>query len=251
MLYLIYKGGINMTEFLKNHKKACIVFGMIAAAVIFAAYLYALFLPGYWYGDVFLYKEKSPFEGMSVFSGHDSYYGADYEMTIAKEGKTAYMVFTVNETERSYEITSDDSVDHNPDVTIVENGEIIFSGTTKSGFLFDENDELFEPPITISYDTYEPTEEELFPSYTWLYGVSRSVKTETRGEPVWLLFIAVVSAVLILDIVNPDLFWKMRHWMDVEGGEPSGFYRFMQKAGRILALAATAVFMILTFTMRV
>lgn len=240
-----------MTDFLKKHKKTCIIVGIIAAVIVFAAYLFALFLPGYWYGDVFLYKEKAPFDGMEVYSGRDAVNKADYELTMIKDGKTTYVVFTVNETERSYEITSDDSVNYNPDVTIVENGEKVFSGTARSGILVDENGELFETAIVITHDSYEPTEEELFPSYTWLYGVSQNEKAEIRGEPIWLISIIIIIAVCVFDMKYPDFFWTLEHSLEVKGGEPSDFYRFIQKAGWVTAPIVIAVFMILTFTLQI
>ena len=50
-----------MADFFYKHKKACIIAGITAAVIIFAVYLYALFFPGYWYGDVFLYKKARKF----------------------------------------------------------------------------------------------------------------------------------------------------------------------------------------------
>ncbi|MBQ7875559.1 MAG: hypothetical protein IJ306_10490 [Oscillospiraceae bacterium] len=237
-----------MTDFFKKHKKFCTVVGIIIAVIVFAGYLFALFLPGYWYGDTFLYEKGYPYSMVQFFSGRDIKNDADYELTIAKDGKTTYMVFTVNEAERSYEITSDDSINHHPKVTIAENDEVIFIGTAKSGFLFDENDELFEPPITVTYDAYEPTEEELFPSYTWLYGVSQNVKTEIRGEPIWLISIIIVIAVCVFDMKFPDFFWNLEHGLEVKGGEPSDLYRFIQKAAWVSAPIVVVIFMILTFT---
>ena len=72
-----------MNEFFEKNRKACIIGGTLIFAAVFAFYLFALFRPGYWHREVFLYKEKAPFEGMSVFSGHDAVNKADYELTMA------------------------------------------------------------------------------------------------------------------------------------------------------------------------
>ena len=234
-----------MNEFFEKNRKACIIGGTLIFAAVFAFYLFALFRPGYWHREVFLYKEKAPFEGMSVFSGHDAVNKADYELTMAKEGTTTYMAFTVNETERSYEINSDDSEGSFPAVEIFENGELVFRGTYM-GFLMDENDEPFEPLISIGYGPYVPTEEELFPSYNWLYDVSRQ-RTGIRGNIIFFPVIIIIAAVVIIDMIHPDLLWELNHRLSVEGGKPSEFYRSAQKISWILAPVIIIIFMIMSF----
>lgn len=235
-----------MTEIFQKHKKACMI-GTIIAVVIFAIYIYALFLRGYWYGDVFLYKKSEMiFGSLEVYSGRDVKNNADYEMVVAREEKTTMMSFTVNETERYYEIISDDSEGYYPAVTIFENEDLVFIGTY-TGYLKDENGEPFEPPINISYGTYVPTEEELFPSYNWLYGISQSLKTETRGDPLWLIAIVIFTGIVLFDMAFPDLLWEWNHWLDTKGGEPSEFYRFSQKALWVIAPILILISMIVSF----
>lgn len=237
-----------MTEFFQKHRKSFIICGAIIAAAVFAFYLYALFRPGYWYLDVFLYKEKAPFEGMEVYSGHDAVNKAEYELTIAKDGMKTYMAFTVNEEERSYEIISDNTEDYYPNVTIFENGEQIFKGTHRGFGLLTEDDEYFEKSVEIipSY-AYPLSEEELFPPYNWLYDVSQSIKTEIRGEPYWLILIVMLIGLVALDMAHPDFFWCFNNWLDVKGGEPSEFYRFTQKALWILSPFIVLILMIVSF----
>ncbi len=239
-----------MTEFFQKHKKPCIISGAVVSVIIFAVYLYLLFLPGFWYHDVFLYKEKSPFEGMEVYSGHDAVNKADYELTMVKEGKTAYLAFTVNETEKYYEIISDDTENHSPAVTISENGEQIFEGSFNGYHLVTKDGKYFEEENYINingFGSWKIPEEELFPSYHWIYNVSQSVKTEIRGEPLWLICIVLIAGLVILDMVHPDFFWNLNNWLDVKGGEPSDFYRFAQKTGWILSPILIFVLMIISF----
>lgn len=239
-----------MKEFVKKHKIPCIL-AAIASVLVFVIYIFALFLPGYWYRDAFLFKKPAPFENMSVFSGHDPINSVDYEMTMAKDGIKTYIAFTINETERGYEIVSDNSESHYPKVEIYENGKIVFTGTYRQ-YLFDENEEPFvETPLINYYVPGSLTEEELFPSYNWLYDVSQSVKTEKRGNPVWLLFIAVFAGVMAIDMIYPDLYWELHHRIAVEGGQPSDFYRMMQKIGWILTPITIIIMMIASFIIKI
>lgn len=238
-----------MREFYDSHKKLCITCGIIISVLIFAVYLYALFLPGYWYRDVFLYKQKAPFGGIELYSGHDAVNDADYELVMVKEGAKTHMAFTVNKTERSYEIISDDSENYYPNVTIYENGELIFKGTYRS-FLLDENEEPFEPIVRVEYGPYKPTEEELFPSYNWLYSVSQE-KNAIRGNILFLPAIIIVAAVVVFDMMHPDVFWQMRNCLDVEGGRPSDYFRFMQKLSWKISPFIIISLMIASFVIKV
>lgn len=236
-----------MIEFFKNHKKQC----MIAAAVsvvIFAVYLFLLFKPGFWYRDAFLYKQKAPFEGIEVYSGKDRELGYRYEMTMAKDGMKTYIAFTVNETEMGYEIVSDNSENHNPDVEIYENGELVFKGTSIARMLFDENDQPFvEIPEINFYVNGNVPEEELLPTYNWLYEISQRRKPEIRGDVVFLPAIIIVAAAVIFDMMYPDFFWGLKHCIDVEGGRPSDYYRFIQKAGWVISPFIILALMIASF----
>ena len=224
---------------------------MIATAVsvvIFAVYLFLLFKPGFWYRDAFLYKQKAPFEGIEVYSGKDRELGYRYEMTMAKDGMKTYIAFTVNETERGYEIVSDNSKNHNPAVEIYENGELVFKGTSIAGMLFDENEQPFvEIPEINFYVNGNVPEEELLPTYNWLYEISQRRKPEIRGNVVFLPAIIIFAAAVIFDMMYPDFFWGFKHCIDVEGGRPSDYYRFIQKAGWVISPFIILALMIASF----
>ncbi len=240
-----------MIEFFQNHKKQCIIAAVILV-VIFAVYLFLLFRHGYWYRDAFLYKQRAPFEGMEVYSGKDRSIGYRYEMVMAKEGMETYIAFSVNETEREYKVVSDNSESHNPAVEIFENGELVFRGTSIAGMLFDVNDKPFvEIPEINFYVNGNVPEEELLPSYGWLYEVSQRVKTDIRGNAIWLIFIAVFAGTIAIDMIYPDLFWELNHRLSVEGGSPSDYYRFIQKAGWILSPFIIIALMIASFVVTI
>ena len=110
-----------------------------------------------------------------------------------------------------------------------------------------EDGDFFEDPIKIvpSY-AYPLPEEELFPSYNWLYDVSQQ-RTAIRGNPLFLIGIVLFAAVMIVDIAYPDFFWNLDHWIDTKGGEPSEFYRFTQKLLWILTPIIIIASMIFSF----
>ena len=64
-----------MVEFICKHKKPCIIGGIVLSVVLLALYLRAMFLPGLWHGDAFLYKQDD-----GSFAGSDIY--AEYKMNI-------------------------------------------------------------------------------------------------------------------------------------------------------------------------
>ncbi len=241
-----------MKDFIKEHKKICILAG-IAFALLFIIYLFALFRPGYWYRDVFLYKQKAPFEGIEVYSGKDRALGYRYEMTKAKDGMKTYIAFTVNETERGYEIISDNSESHNPAVEIYENGELVFKGTSVAGMLFDVNEKPFVETSEINfYVNGNVPEEEFLPTYNWLYEVSQKVKSaDIRGNAIFLPAIIIVAAVVVFDMMYPDFFWELEHRLHVDGGTPSDYYRLVQKAGWVISPFIILVLMIACFVITI
>ena len=236
-----------MVEFFQNHKKQCIIAAVISV-IIFAVYLFLLFKPGFWYRDAFLYKQKAPFEGMEVYSGKDKINGVFYEMTMAKDGTKTCIVFTVNETEREYEILSNNSKSNYAEVEIYENGKLVFEGSYFSNMLFSKSGEPFvETPNMNYYIPGELSEEELIPTYNWLYEISQRRNTEIRGDVIWLSFIVVFAGIIALDMFFPDLYWELRHRLSVEGGKPSDIYRAWQKLGWMISPFIIIVLMIATF----
>ena len=241
-----------MTDFFYKHKKACIITGIIVAVIIFAVYLYALFFPGYWYRDSFLYKQKAPFEGIEVYSGKDKINGVFYEMTMAKDGTKTCIVFTVNEIEREYEILSNNSKSNYAEVEIYENGKLVFEGSYFSNMLFSKSGEPFvETPNMNYYIPGELSEEELIPSYNWLYEISQRRNTEIRGDVIWLSFIVVFAGIIALDMFFPDLYWELHHRLAVDGGEPSDYYRLVQKAGWVMSPFIILALMIASFVVTI
>ena len=234
-----------MSELLNRYKKQCIIVSIILAVVLIVIYLRALFLPGMWYRDAFLYRQED-----GSFSGSDFY--AEYKMVIAHTDYGTDIQFSVNDKTNNYQIKYDEN-DFNRNVEIAENGNTTFNGTAygsvDSWVLLDENHEMPDG-ITVRTSNDIPSEDELFPGYSTLYRWSVSDKTDTRGEPYMLFFIFLLGIILFLDIKIPNLFWILEHRLEVDGGEPSDWYRFGQKVGYVVMPLGILVCMIMTFTVR-
>ncbi len=232
-----------MTEFISKHKKPCIIAGIVLAVVLLAFYLRALFIPGFWHGDAFLYKQED-----GSFKGSDMY--AEYKMTINSKNYGADIDFYVNDKQNHYKVKYSGN-DFQKDVEITENDNTIFEGTAfcsnNNWILHQKNIEL-PNDIKVYTGNYVPTEEELFPGYTRLYDWSVAEKTDIRGNAYMLFFIFLFGAFLFLDIKFPNLFWILEHRLHVYGGEPSDWYLFSQKIGRIILSIGILVCMVLTFT---
>lgn len=218
-------------------------FIIIFAIVLLFIYLRAIFLPGLWHGDAFLYKQDD-----GSFVGSDIY--ADYKMTIKPTDYGTDIEFSVNDKTNHYQVKYDKD-DFNRNVEVLENGTVICKGQAKGNennwFVIDIETGSSDM-ISVRVGNEAPTEEELFPNYSRLYNWAVSDKADTRGNPWMLFFIAVLAIILFLDIKFPNLFWILEHRLEVDGGEPSDWYRFGQKVGYVLMPIGMLVCVVLTFT---
>ena len=232
-----------MAEFISKHKKPCIIAGIVLAVVLLAIYLRAMFLPGLWHGDTFLYIQDD-----GSFVGSDIY--AEYKMNIRPADYGKDIDFSVNDKTNHYQVKYDKD-DPYRNVEVLENGTVIVKGKALGAegnwFVFDdESGSADEISIRVGNET--PTEEELYPGYTRLYNWSVNEVYDTRGNPGVLFLIALFALILILDIKFPMLFWILEHRLEVDGGEPSDWYLFGQKVGRVVLSIGILVCVILTFT---
>jgi len=216
-----------MREMWKRHRLAGWILCAAVGLAALAAYLYALFLPGVWYRDVFLYQQKD-----GSFQGEDTY--AVYRMEMETEPGAAEVVFSVNDVTHTYRLTHDRD---SRKTQIFEDNELKFSGevwlTDGIGLYMDENGEIVNT-VEMVVRTYPPKVEELFPGYTTLLYWGVEGERDTRGKPIGLVFALLLGVILFVDIRFPDLHFHFRHGMAVDGGKPSDMYRAGQKLGRVL-----------------
>lgn len=228
---------------MKKYKKQLIIIGIVLALAVFIVYLWALFQPGLWYGDAFLYRQKD-----GSFKGDDMY--AEYKMTVKSAGYGKDIEFSVNDKVKNYQIKYN-GVDLHEDVEVIEGGSIIFRGKAfpaGDGWILLDNEHGSSEKIVVHTRNDVPTEEELFPGYAKLYNWAVSDKTDTRGKPYMLFLMIVLGVILFLDIKFPNLFWILEHRLHVDGGEPSDWYLFGQKIGRVVMAILILVCMVMTFT---
>ncbi len=232
-----------MREILNKHRKVCIIAVVAVAAALLFLYLRVMLLSGLWHGDAFLYKQAD-----GSFAGSDFY--ADYKMGITPTDYGEAIDFTENEKTNHYQVRYNEN-DLNANVEVLENGTVICRGrAVKVGNYWHVIDESTgsSDMISVRVGGEAPTEEELFPNYSMLYSWSVSDGYDTRGNPYMLFIIALLAIILFLDIKFPDLFWILEHRLDVDGGEPSDWYRFGQKVSRIVLAVGILICVVLTFT---
>ena len=172
-----------MVNILSKYKKQCIIIGGIMTTILLIVYLRALFLPGLWHRDAFLYRQDD-----GSFKGSDVY--AEYSMTIKPSDYGAVINFSVNDKVNNYQIKYDRS-DLNRNVEVLENGIVICKGraigSENDWYIIDDEASLSDM-ISIRVGQEIPAEEELFPNYTRLYNWAVSDKRDMRGEP-YMLFL--------------------------------------------------------------
>jgi len=240
-----------VAHFFSEHKKKLTIAGVLAVVILFFFYLYAFSRPGEWHNDAFLYRLE---DGLSkTFRGSDAF--ADYEMHITREeGFTTQISFKVNDTVKSYKLLySPISSSPNWNIEIVESGALVFKGETISidpVMLMDENKKLdMHFSVSTTSDFFEmPTTDELFPTNAKLVDWTINGTHGIRGNTTLLIMMFILSLFLALDLAFPRLFFFLEHGLDVTGGEPSDFFLFGQKVGRILLLIGILVCVVLSLT---
>jgi len=237
-----------MMQFFTEHKRKLTVAAVAVIVILFFIYLYTFSRPGVWHGDTFLYRQKD-----GSFCGSDVF--AEYEMHIMQEENFNTKIdFRVNDTLKSYKL-SYSPIANSPywNLEIFENGTSVFKRKTISNdpvMLMDENEKLdIHFSVSTTSDFFEtPTTEELFPTNAKLANWTFGGRHEVRGNLVMLIMIFVFALFLTLDLAFPRLFFLLEHGLDVTGGEPSDYFLFGQKIGRILLAIGILVCIVLSFT---
>lgn len=232
-----------MAEWISGHKKQCIIALGIIAVILAVLYFRALFLPGLWHGDTFLYKQAD-----GSFTGSDFY--GDYKMVIKEAEFGTDIEFSVNDKTNNYQVLFEE-YDFERKVEVLENGNTICKGKAMDlgGYYVVFDDETGSSDvISIRVEDEIPDEEELFPTCSRLYTWSVSDKTDIRGNLYMVFLILIFGIILFVDIKYPNLFWFFRHGIDVDGGEPSDWYRFGQIIERVILSLGILICAILTFT---
>lgn len=212
----------------------------LAVAVLLAVYLWAALRPGVWLRNAFLYQQAD-----GSFSGRDSYGRYALDITSAR-GETDVQ-FCLDDVPTRYRICTENS----SHVEIYREELLLFSGGAQGeageALLWKDSGGLADDIRVVVNGEY--TQEDLQPSCQWLYNVAVGGRRETRGDVSFLVPMALLAILLVLDVKWPRLFWQLRHGLEVSGGEPSEWYFTCQKMGRaamalgivLLAVASFAV----------
>lgn len=231
-----------ISHIFEKHKKAYVISGAVLFFLLAALYLYAMFLPGFWYRDAFLYQKND-----GSFQGSD--WCGDYQMKIAPTDNGAAISFSVNEMTKQYVITGSFDDDN---IQVFENGVPVFKGYAASigdsSYLLIDEEGYADDVIDITVGNTIPNTEELFPNYSQLFNWAVSTDYNTRGNLSMILFLLITCVILALDIAFPDLFFLLEHQFDVVSGEPSDWYRLMQKISRVLLAFGILLCIFLGFT---
>lgn len=212
----------------------------LAVAVLLAVYLWAALRPGVWLRNAFLYQQAD-----GSFSGKDSY--GRYALDITSAPGETDVQFCLDDVPTRYRICTENS----SHVEIYREEQLLFSGGAQGeagdALLWKDSGGLADDICVVVNGEY--TQEDLQPSCQWLYNVAVGGRRETRGDVSFLVPMALLAILLVLDVKWPRLFWQLRHGLEVSGGEPSEWYFTCQKIGRaamalgivLLAFASFAV----------
>ena len=195
----------------------------LAVAVLLAVYLWAALRPGVWLRNTFLYQQAD-----GSFSGRDSY--GRYVLDITSAPGETDVQFCLDDVPTRYRICTENS----SHVEIYREEQLLFSGGAQGeagdALLWKNSGGLADDIRVVVNGEY--TQEDLQPSCQWLYNVAVGGRRETRGDVSFLVPMALLAILLVLDVKWPRLFWTLRHGLEVSGGEPSEWYFTCQKMGR-------------------
>ena len=195
----------------------------LAVAVLLAVYLWAALRPGVWLRNAFLYQQAD-----GSFSGKD-FYGR-YALDITSAPGETDVQFCLDDVPTRYRICTENS----SHVEIYREEQLLFSGGAQGeagdALLWKDSGGLADDICVVVNGEY--TQEDLQPSCQWLYNVAVGGRRETRGDVSFLVPMALLAILLVLDVKWPRLFWTLRHGLEVSGGEPSEWYFTCQKIGR-------------------
>ena len=220
--------------------KMCVGAAALAVAVLLAVYLWAALRPGVWLRNAFLYQQAD-----GSFSGRDSY--GRYALDITSAPGETDVQFWLDDVPTRYRICTENG----SHVEIYREEQLLFSGGAQGeagdALLWKNSGGLADDIRVVVNGEY--TQEDLQPSCQWLYNVAVGGRRETRGDVSFLVPMALLAVLLVLDVKWPRLFWQLRHGLEVSGGEPSEWYFTCQKMGRaamalgivLLAFASFAV----------
>lgn len=212
----------------------------LAVAVLLAVYLWAALRPGVWLRNAFLYQQAD-----GSLSGRDPY--GRYALDITSAPGETDVQFCLDDVPTRYRICTENS----SHVEIYREEQLLFSGGAQGeagdALLWKDSGGLADDICVVVNGEY--TQEDLQPSCQWLYNVAVGGRRETRGDVSFLVPMALLAILLVLDVKWPRLFWQLRHGLEVSGGEPSEWYFTCQKMGRatmalgivLLAFASFAV----------
>lgn len=218
-------------QWMIRRKKPLLAAGAVLAALLLALCFWALFRPGYWYDGIFLAQRQA-----GVFSGQD--YRAACTLRMEQSESEAALSFTLNGETRNYRVLlGSDGFS----TQIYEDGTLTFTGQAHSMgdwyMLTDTAGDFdLDEIVQIHVGPQEPPPE--FSSRNQLYTWAVSDRCETFGIPMFLLPLVLLAACLAVDIRFPNFFFLMRHGLEVDGGEPSDWYRAGQKFGRVVLVLA-------------
>lgn len=201
-------------------------------------YLWAMFRPGVWLRDTFLYRQTD-----GGYVGRDAY--GEYTMHVSPDADGAEVRFTLDGETKAYKIEAQSA----KDVKIYQDGQLVFTGEAwgdaGNALLWKEDGGLADEVDVVINGQYQKSD--LWPTCNWLYNVAVGGRSETRGNPAFLILIGVLVLLLAVNIRFPLLAWKFRHGLEVSGGEPSEWYYTSQRIGRFTMAAGIVVAAVMSF----
>ena len=170
---------------IRKHKELAAMV-LLAAVLAAAVYLSAMFRPGIWFGDSFLYRS-----GEGLYQQKDGF--CSLELRPTSEGARA--VFRIGEEQREYRLSTRTRM-----TEVFEDGRLKFRGTVQPG---GKDGPVFLNERGVPIDP--PAEGGPFPDFRQIYGWAMGRGEGRRGNPAALVFIVLFAAALAADCLFPGV----------------------------------------------
>lgn len=230
-------------RFLRRYRRliwlVLIVFGTVAALF----YLNTFFTKGVSFNGIFLEKEMK--KSTIVYSGKDDY--GDVSLSVnRKDSLSMDIAYTVPYNKlKSYKIVLGEEKNFWQTISITgQNGSVLFDGKYQkhNSFLYDKNSVPSHGYIPQKatgesfYLTFEPNLREMV-------GIATGEYEELRGDVGKLLIALLLAALVLIDVKNPMISYRIRQFIMGEEPQPTEWFELIQGILRAIVLITSAAFL--------
>lgn len=229
---------------MRKYRRLILLFGMILGIILALLYLNAFFTKGVPFNGMFLEREMK--KSTVVYSGKDRYGEVSLSVNRSNSQSMEIAYLVPYNKMKSYKIILGEEKDFWQTISITDqSGELVFDGKYQkhNSFLYDKNGvpahgylpkkDRGENP----YLTFDPNLREMT-------GIATGEYEELRGNAGLLLIALLLAGLVLVDIKNPMISFRVRQFVMGEEPQPTEWFELIQGIVRVVALIAAFILLL-------